>query len=453
MWQKIKALLEKRGQKTAEAQALLDKADVEKRDLSAEENTRFAALTGEVKKLDEQRANYEALYQLDQAAGQQGQAPEQRSQTAGQQAAAPGRGNVNGADEQRSNEAIVGYKPNELRSYSLLRAINRITKNQALDGIEKEASDELAKRFNKQPQGFYMPADLQVETRDLTLTTGSGAKPTITSTSFIDLLRNKTLVRELGALMMAGLTGDFSIPKATGGATAYWVTEGNAPTESNQTIGQVGLAPKTIGAFTDVSRKFMVQSSIDAEQFVRNDLASVLAIEIDRAAVNGSGSGAEPTGILQNSSAPTTAIGTNGGPLTHALVVALETAVANANADMGALAYLTNSKVRGSLKTIEKASSTGQFIWGEGATLNGQKTGVSNIVPSNLTKGSSSGVCSALIFGNFADLVIAMWGGLDILIDPYSASTTGTVRVVALQEIDIKFRNDVSFAKIVDATT
>ena len=132
----------------------------------------------------------------------------------------------------------------------------------------------------------------------------------------------------------------------------------------------------------------------------------------------------------------------------------LETDVATSNADVGTLGYLTNAKVRGKLKVTEKFSSTnGQPIWTDGNTpLNGYAAYVTNAVPSNLTKGSSS-VASAIIFGNFADLMIGLWGATDILVDPYTGGAAGTVRVRVLQSCDIALRNTESFATMEDALT
>jgi HK97 family phage major capsid protein len=436
MWKQLKAAKEQRGAMVQQMQNLLSKAETEKRDLSPEEVTDFDGLTKQVEAKDAEIRRLETVCGLS-ADGQPKPGEQQRNQ--------PGRG-----DTDPDGDKPV-FDQRDLKDYSLVRAIATLARRQPLGGLEAEVSQEIAKRAGKDPQGFYFPTDLAMtQTRDLTLTTGSGAKPTVTdAANFIGMLRNKTLVSTLGARMLTGLTGDLSLPKQTGGATAYWVTEGNAPTESNQTIGQVALAPKTVGAFTDISRKFIAQSSLSAEAFVRDDLATVLAIEIDRAAVNGSGTGAEPEGILQNSSVTTVAGGTNGAAPTFAMLVAMETAVANANADMGSLHYLTNSKVRGVLKTTEKATGTAQFVWRDDNTVNGYAAHASNQVPATLTKGSGTAL-SAAIFGNWSDLVIGMWGGLDILVDPYTGSTSGTVRVTALQDIDIKLRNAVSFAKMVD---
>jgi HK97 family phage major capsid protein len=252
--------------------------------------------------------------------------------------------------------------------------------------------------------------------------------------------------------MLTGLVGNIAIPRQTGGATAYWVAESGAPTESAQAFDQVTMSPKTVGAFSDISRKLLLQSSIDIESFVRRDLATVLGLAIDLAGINGSGASNQPTGVLNVSGIGSVAGGTNGLAPTFAHIVELETDVAVANADIGSLGYMTNAAVRGKLKTTEKASSTGQFVW-EGGELNGYRAKVSNQVPSNLTKGTSSGVCSAIIFGNWADLIIGMWGGLDLMVDPYTGSTAGTVRVVALQDVDVAVRHAESFSAMKDALT
>ena len=173
------------------------------------------------------------------------------------------------------------------------------------------------------------------------------------------------------------------------------------------------LTPRTVGAFTDLSRKLILQSSIDIEGFVRRDLATVLAIAIDLAALHGTGASNQPTGIAATAGIGSVAGGTNGLTPTFAHIISLETEVATPNnADIGTLAYVTNAKVRGKLKGTEKASTTGMYVWQEGATpLNGYNALVSNQVSSALTKGSSSGLFRRSSSGNWADLLIGMWGG------------------------------------------
>jgi HK97 family phage major capsid protein len=357
--------------------------------------------------------------------------------------------------------ADIGMAPKEVKSYSLLRALNALANPtdasaQRAAAFERECSESTAQKLGKQARGFLVPYEIQK--RDLvsgTPTAGGNLVATdLLSGSFIDLLRNAMVISALGTRMMTGLSGNVAIPKMTGSATAYWVAENGAPTEAQQTIGQVTMTPKTVGAFTDISRRLMLQSSLSVEAMVQQDLATVLGLAIQQAAINGTGASNQPSGIMTLVT-PGVIGGTNGLSPTWANIVALETGVALANADVGSMAYLTNAKVRGKLKGTEKFSAgTGAPVFADGNTpLNGYQAAITNAVPSNLVKGSSGANCSAIIFGNFADLMIGMWGGLDLTVDPYSGSSAGTVRVVALQDVDIALRNVESFATMVDALT
>jgi HK97 family phage major capsid protein len=358
--------------------------------------------------------------------------------------------------------------------YSLLKALRQSdpsNKQERLDGVELETHQELAKRRRggHEIRGILVPWDLRVdsdaarrfaraqgvERRDLTTTTGGGAVFEVVDTTMIEFLRNLMLSRSLGVRVMADMNGNFSIPKQTGTGTAYWVTEGNAPTESNQTIGSVDFSPNTVGAFTDYSRKFLMQTSVDAEMFVREDLATVIAIEMDRVTFNGSGTGAEPEGVVPKIvGGQVVSLGTNGGPLTWAALVAMETKAAVANALMGSLAYVTTPAARGSMKAITRvvSSTFGDFLWPDSNQPNGYPAYATNQIPSTLTKGSGTGL-SAIIFGDWTQAIWAMWGGLDILVDPYTGGTAGNVRIVELQDADFDVRRIESFSAAKDVVT
>ena len=189
--------------------------------------------------------------------------------------------------------------------------------------------------------------------------------------------------------------------------------------------------------------------------FTQRDLATTLALGIQQAAINGSGASNQPLGILGTSGIGSVVGGTNGLAPTWDHIVDLETAVAVANADVGTLGYLTNAKVRGKLKkTFVDSPGSGERVWQQGdAPLNGYRAGVTNAVPSNLDKGTANDLCSAILFGNWADLIIGMWGGLDLLVDPYTGGAAGTVRVIVHQDVDVAVRHAESFSAMLDALT
>lgn len=360
----------------------------------------------------------------------------------------------------------IGMSNNDLKEYSIVRAINAMIEFrkgkanawETLAPFEAEVSDAVSARLKRKPQGFFVPEDVTREKRDLNIgsvAAGGYLKATETM-SMIEALRNRLILGTAGATVISGLVGDVAFPKQTTAATAYWVAEGGNPTESQQALGQVLMQPKTVAAWTDYTRKLMNQASLDVENFVRADLAAVLARAIDLAGLHGSGSSNQPTGIAATNGIGSVAGGTNGLAPTNVHITQLEREVAIDNADVGNLAYITNPKVRYKLKnTLFTATYGDRFVWGESREqpLNGYPAYVTNQVSSALSKGSSSGVCSAIFFGNWSELMLGFWSQLDILVDPYSLSTTGSHRVVAFQDVDVAVRHAESFAAMLDALT
>lgn len=337
----------------------------------------------------------------------------------------------------------IGLAPKEARQFSLLRAIrahaNPTDRSaQKAAAFELEAAAAASDAMGVEAQGIMIPADVlrSWKVRDMNTTDDAGIiADDFRGGDFIDVLRNASSVMQAGATMLTGLSGNVKIPKKTAASSAGWISsEGGASGESEPTVGQVTMAPKVLGAHTDITRLMMQQSSLDVEALVRNDLTSSIALAIDLGALAGTGSSGQPTGVKNTSgiNTPTNFAGVNP---TFPEVVAMETAVAEDNALQGNLAYILPASMYGALKTTVKDSGSGQFVVAPDGSMNGYNAIVSNQV----TAGD-------LYFGNFADLLIGMYGGLDIVVDPYTASSSGTVRIVALQTVDVAVRHAVSFA-------
>jgi len=336
----------------------------------------------------------------------------------------------------------AGMSKKEIKRFSIMRAVNALAnptdrRAQEAAAFEFECSRAAAEAYGRTAQGILLPAEvLRNWKRDLNSSDESALfSDDFRGGDFIDVLRNSSSVMQAGARMLTGLSGDVKIPRKTAGAAAAWIsTEGGAASESEMTVGSVSLQPRTLGCFTDVTRQLLIQSSLDVESLIRDDLAQALAVAIDKAGLEGTGASGQPTGILNTSGVNTVAAFAAANP-TFAEVVGLETAVAEDNALLGSLSYIMPASMYGALKTVEKASNTAQFVVEPGGTMNGYRAIVSN----QATAGN-------LYFGNFNDLLIGMFGGLDIVVDPYTNSTSGTIRVVALQSVDAAVRRAVSFA-------
>ena len=340
----------------------------------------------------------------------------------------------------------IGMTKKEVRQFSLVKAIRAMAnpsdrKAQEEAAFEFECSAEAARQYGKDAQGIMLPAEVlrNWNQRDINSSDDSTLiAEDYRGGDFIDVLRNSSSVMQAGATMLRGLQGNVVIPKKTAASSGGWIaTEGAAAAESEFTSGSVTMSPKVVGAFTDATRLLLQQSSLDVENLIRDDLTQSIATAIDLGALAGSGSSGQPTGISNTSGINTTTFGA-ANP-TWAEIVAMESAVANDNALNGSLAYICRPADFGTLKTTEKATNTAQFVVSPDNTMNGY-----NVIRSNqVTSGD-------FYFGNFADLLIGMYGGLDITVDPYALSTSGGVRIVALQTVDVAVRHAVSFCKSSD---
>ena len=340
----------------------------------------------------------------------------------------------------------IGMTKEEVREFSLVRAIRAMAnpadrKAQEEAAFEFECSAEAARQYGKDAQGIMLPAEVLSNwgKRAANTTNDAGLiAEDYKGGDFIDILRNESSVMQAGATMLRGLQGNVVIPKKTAGTTVGWISpEGDPSTSDEIEVGSVTMSPKVVGAHTDVTRLLLQQSSLDVENLIRDDLTKSIATAIDLGALAGSGASGQPTGIANTSGINTTTFGA-ANP-TWAEIVAMESAVANDNALTGSLGYICRPADFGTLKTTEKATGTAQFVVSPDNTMNGY-----NVIRSNqVTSGD-------FYFGNFADLLIGMYGGLDITVDPYSLSSSGGVRIVALQTVDVAVRHAVSFCKSSD---
>lgn len=349
-------------------------------------------------------------------------------------------------------DPTIGMSTAETQRYSMVRVINALTnpenrRAREAARFELEASEAAASKLGITPRGILIPEDVQraaaseglrraIATRALNVTTaaqgGNIVATDLLAGSFVDLLRNRSAIVNAGAFMMGGLVGNVDIPKQTGAGTAYWLSaETTAVTESTPAIGQVEMTPKTVGAYTRFTRNLLLQSSIDVEAFVRMELSRILALAIDRAALYGSGSNGEPTGVANQVGVnmplwPTT--------LTWARVVDMETQIEADNADIGSMWWIIPASTKGAMKTTVKESGQASYLMEADGTCNGYGHVLSNQVDAQ-----------EAFFGVWSQLIVGMWGGLDLALDPHSDLLTRQTRVVAYQSCDIAVRHVQAF--------
>lgn len=360
------------------------------------------------------------------------------------------RGNFKEAVFVNPEESKIGMEQRDLETYSIVRAINRLASKKPLDGVEKAAHDAHVKLTGRETEGigFFIPHDVmsyvrggvsnQLRTLFTNVYSAAGAfvGTDLMAGSLIELLRNKLAVVKMGARTLSGLNGNVAIPLQSGGATASWLAENATIAESAQAVGQLGLTPHRLGASTSYTYQLLAQSSVDVENFVREDLMRVLAIAKDLAAIAGTGVSGQPLGILNTTNLSTSVTFANAQTMLYTDALIFENNVALNNADLGKLGYLTTPTVRKNAKAVAEISAANSTPVWKNDQVNGFQAFATNQVPT----------ATSVIFGNWDDLILADWAGSQVIVDPYSLSLQGQVRVVMQQLCDNGLRHSKSFS-------
>lgn len=321
----------------------------------------------------------------------------------------------------------------EVRKYSLVRAINAaVTGNWQKAGLERQASQEIAKRLDREPSGFFVPHDVQTRAQDVGTSTKGGelVESGLRPQSFIDYLYAKSILvgGGDGATMLPGLVGDVDIPKRTGAATFYWVAEDGDITDSDGTFGLVQLSPKTVGGAVPITRKLLKQSTPAIDGLVLQDLGIGAALAIDKVGLEGGGIN-EPDGITQASGVNTVTITSAGSPDWDE-IVDMEAAVDTDNALMGSLAYMVTPAVYAAMRKTAVDSGSGIFLV--------DKIGYPILRSTQLA-------ANRIIFGNRSDVLIGMWGVLDVMPDTATKAASGGLVLRVFQDVDVAVRHAESF--------
>ncbi len=425
----LRELLERRAALAAEMRALNDKPTGESGDLNTEQRARWDTLKGELDTLEQRIARQSVLDDAERRA-----------------AGTP----IGGTGDRDLDRAFT-----DVGLLDTIRA--QMGSTDAGAGRARELSAELERRSGRKAEGLMWDMRLAggIERRVLTTTTpASGPGGNLIAEDyraelFIDRLRAANVVRRLGARVLGGLTGgNVILPGLSKSVVAGWTAE-NAPFPvSDPEFNGTTLAPKHLGVITELSRNMLQQTSPDAEQLVRDDQAKVLAEGLDLAAIAGTGANNQPRGILNTPGIGSVSIGTNGGALTYDAVADLIGAVDDANATGGNMAFLSNTKVR---RAVGKMKDTAGNPLGLPTVFQNTPAAFTSTVPGSLIKGTGTNL-SALIYGDWSDLIIAFWSELDVLVNPFAEGpySRGNVMVRTALTCDIGVRHPESFAAIRD---
>ena len=349
--------------------------------------------------------------------------------------------------------------------YSIYRALcsakARASDGHKPDGFEGEVSREIGLRTGRSPRGWFIPHDAPIpERRTDTTVTGTGAAATVWAPQFIDVLRAKLVVQALGGQITTLTTakGQVQLPVQTSPHATAWVAEGsNEGSNTALAVSSVSFVPHTVLSNTGISRSMMDTYAPGFLDWLYNDLGKSIAVAIDKAAINGQGSGSnEPLGLLGTPAVPTYKLAAdsgNGGAPSYADVVGIELAAAVLNADSEAdarMGWLTSPAGRSKLRRVDSSAlvsgTSGQWVWDRiWNTILAYPALATTNVPVNLTEGTTGTALTSLVYGNWRDLIVNLFSAVDVLFNPYTITSSGYYGLYAYQECDVAIARGNSF--------
>ena len=339
-------------------------------------------------------------------------------------------------DERDARGAFLGLSSKESREYSVTRLILAAANGSLAHTFEGECSADIAKRMNMiaNPHGGFVPLDIQM--RDMTSAGASGSNYLVGTQplTFIDMVRNRSIVSRLGATQIDGLTGNATIPRISADSTAYWLASESVPlTESQPTIGQISLSPKHAGAYTEVSRLMSMQAA-GIDSLLMATLAGAVGTAIDVAAIAGTGASGQPIGIIN-----TSGVGTfSGTSLAWAgLIESQSDVLSGSDVDPAQCGYATTAVVASTLMARQRFTGVDSPLW-QNTYGDGVMAGCRAIASGNVP-------ASTMVFGHWPSLIIANWGLLQLEANPYANFPAGIIGVRAMAAVDIAVRRPADF--------
>ena len=317
-----------------------------------------------------------------------------------------------------------------MSKFSLIKAVNDIANNRNLDERSQEVVNAGIAEMRKAGQSYSGQIVLPIEERgDIQATVATNGQEVVAEDklNILEPLRANLVMTQAGATYMSGLVGNVSIPVYSG-SNVGWAGEVDAATDGAGKFSEVNLEPKRLTAFIDVSKQFLIQDSVSAEEMLKNDIVRAISNELEKTILgNATGSNTKPAGVFNGVTADTTALDFKG-------IVDMEQALEDKNVT-GNLAFIVAPNVKATLKTTLKSAGVSGYLM-EGGEVDG--------IPVYSTSACTS---KGMVLGNFSDYIIGQWGGIDLTVDPYTQAASGKVRLVINAYFDAKPRRAEAFAK------
>ena len=340
--------------------------------------------------------------------------------------------NVGSASVQKTSDL------KEVRNYSVFKAIKGMMNNN-LDGVEKEMHDQAvneARAAGFSVNGLGIPAFLMESRADVTQGTSAIAPTNVLA--YADAMREASVFDKVGAQILTGLSANTTIP-VTGASSVAWASEVEAAADGGANFGKVELTPIRLAATVDISKQLLLQNS-GAEAAIMADLGRAVGGKIDQAIFNATTITGAPVSISATSGCGTiTEAAFSDGVSVMKDLVAAEQALGLAGGLEGALSYVCSPELISQIKRGVQVASVSAGL--DGMLVNGY--------PIKFTNGcsKSAGTSGDFVYGDFSKLIVGLFGGVDIMVDPYTQAANGQTRLVVNNYLDFGVTNGAGFVK------
>ena len=324
--------------------------------------------------------------------------------------------------ENRNN--INNTKNIHMSNFSLVKAINDVVNNRNINEDALNVIEMGATEMRKSGLSYSGQIQLPVEERgDAVAATVATDGKEIVATDKLNILSplmGKSILAEAGATFLTGLVGNISIPNYTG-STCGWKGELEAADNGKGTFGSVELSPKRLTAYIDISKQFLTQDSVGAEEMLRADIVNSLVAKLEQTIFgDAAGDTTKPAGIF------------NGAEVVAPSYQGVCEAEAAVTDYSGEKRFVMSPTAKSAFKQ---------------ATISGTKSDLRLLLEDGEVDGypvsdSSNVVAGGYAFGDFSELVVAQWGGIDIVVDPYTLATKNAIRLVINAYFDAKVRRE-----------
>ena len=310
------------------------------------------------------------------------------------------------------------------KEFRLIKAIRDVANNRSMDEVTKAVANAGAEEMRKSGLSFGGQIQLPLESRTITVASEHDDVIETEFTNILEPLRAKNVLVEAGAKYLTNLVGDVQVPIMSA-SNVGWAGEVADATSGDPSFSHVTLQPKRLTAYIDLSKQFIAQDSLAAEQLIREDLVKAINNKLEATILGDeSGTTTQPQGMFDAISA-TSVSG-------YSDVVEKEADIEDANVN-GACVYVMSNKAKAVLRAMPKSSKSTQLVF-----ENGEVDGTKALNTSHISN-------KKYIYGDFSNLAIGQWGAIDLTVDPYTLARSGQIRLVVNAYFDAKILRPTAF--------